>query len=112
MPAGESAPGLASASRRKEAAASAEPPPSPAATGKVLVRRKLPERDARSLGLGGLRRSNDEIVALKCAGERSIHGKRKLVAWLKREAVAKVGEANEAAHLVVASRRGGRAPQG
>ena len=60
------------------------------------------ERDASSLGLGGLRRSNDEIVALKRAGERSIHGKREVLTGLKLEAVAKVGEANEAAHLVVA----------
>ncbi len=63
---------------------------------------EAPERDARSLGLGCLRRSNDEIVALKRAGERSIHGEREFVAWFERDAVAKVGEANEAAHLVVA----------
>ena len=73
---------------------------------------EAPERDARSLGLGCLRRSNDEIVALKRAGERSIDGEREFVAWFERDAVAKLGEANEAAHLVVASRRGGRAPQG
>ena len=67
-----------------------------------LGQAEAPERDARSLGLGGLRRGDDEIVALKRAGERSIDGERKFVAWFELDAVAKLGEANEAAHLVIA----------